>query len=217
MSYFPAFLNVEHCRLTVIGGGPIAERKVEDLLNAGARHVTVVSPELTPALAAHAAAGTIAVRQRRFEDGDCAGSTIVIAATSDPEVQQQIWNDAHSAGALVNTVDRPEMCDFIVPAVTRSGSITIAVSTGGKSPALASLLRDRIAEIIGPEYGALAELLGKHRPAVRRRIPDFQSRKDAIRAVARSEVLKDLQSGNTFAAERRIDRILRRFERKGEP
>jgi precorrin-2 dehydrogenase/sirohydrochlorin ferrochelatase len=157
--YFPAFLDLRGRRGLVVGGGSVGERRVRDLLACGAE-VTVVSPALTPALAGLAATAVIAHRDRRFRASDARGAALVVAATGDPRVHRAVVAAARRHRALVNVVDRAELCDFIFPSVLRRGELQIAVSTGGRSPALAREIRRRLEPVFGPEYAELVERAG---------------------------------------------------------
>jgi len=168
--YFPAFLDLRGRRCVVVGGGAIGERKVDSLLAAGAR-VTLVSPALTPRLAALAAAGLLAHRRRLFRRADVRGAALVIAATGVSAVDAAVAAEARRRRALVNVVDRPAECDFILPSVLRRGGLQIAVSTGGRSPALAREIRKRLERVIGPEYAALVERVGRARARARAQAP----------------------------------------------
>jgi siroheme synthase-like protein len=164
--YFAAFLDLRGRRCLVVGGGAIGERKVRDLLGAGA-DVTVVSPALTPDLTALERRGLIVHRPRRFRRADVRGAALVIAATGVPDVDAAVATEARRRRALVNVVDRPAECDFILPSVLRRGRLQIAVSTGGTSPALAREIRKRLEGLIGPEYAGLVERVGREREQAR--------------------------------------------------
>jgi precorrin-2 dehydrogenase/sirohydrochlorin ferrochelatase len=138
----------------VVGGGGIAHRKVLDLLAAQAR-VTVVAPLLCESIVALAAEERIRVYPRRYQSDDIRDSFVVIAATDDMEVNTAVSCDATARNVLVNVVDVPALCTFTVPAVVRRGDLTIAISTDGRCPAFASVLREEMEERYGPEYGAL--------------------------------------------------------------
>jgi precorrin-2 dehydrogenase/sirohydrochlorin ferrochelatase len=140
-AYYPIFLDLTQRRCLVVGGGPVAERKVHGLLEAGAQ-VWVVSPALTDALGAWAADGALTHLPRTFQDDDVEDCALVIAATDRGEVNGHVAGTARRHGVLVNVVDTPEACDFIAPAVVRRGALQIAISTGGKSPMLAKRLRE---------------------------------------------------------------------------
>ena len=166
--YFAAFLDLRGRRCLVVGGGIVAERKVTGLLDAGAR-VRVVSPTLTPALATLAATGLVEHRARPFRRHDVQGCALVVAATGEPTVDDAVAATARRVRALVNVVDRPAACDFILPSVLRRGDLQIAVSTGGKSPALAREIRRRLEAEIGEDYAALVERVGAARSQLRTR------------------------------------------------
>ena len=205
--FYPVYLNLKNKRVVVIGGGEVAERKVEPLLGAGAS-ITLISPEVTPRLALLARENQLQLRRRAYASGDCDGAALVLSATDDPETSRRIFQDATKAGALVNTADQPALCDFIMPAVVRRGDITIAVSTGGTSPGLAARLRGAISEIIGPEYARLAELLSKARPEIRRRVPDEKERKALHYRILDSDIMDCLKRNDTAGAERLLREII---------
>jgi siroheme synthase-like protein len=162
---YPVNLVVAGRPCLVVGGGRVAVTKVTGLLDAGAR-VTVVAPEVDPRLAEAADGGALAVERRPYRPGEAAGYRFVIAATGDPAVNQQVYDDGESAGVWVNSADDPERCTAILPARVRQGRLTVTVSTGGHSPAVASWLRERLAADLGPEYDELIELLAEARQEV---------------------------------------------------
>ena len=143
MDYYPAFLDLRGRNCLVVGGGIIAERKVESLVECGAR-VMVVTREATNELAGLAQSSIIELRLRDYASDDLAGMFLVVAATDDPAVQARIGTEAKERGLLVNVVDDPANCTFIVPAVSRRGELAIAISTGGRSPALAARIREKL-------------------------------------------------------------------------
>ncbi|MBI4644628.1 MAG: bifunctional precorrin-2 dehydrogenase/sirohydrochlorin ferrochelatase [Deltaproteobacteria bacterium] len=174
MKTYPVFTLITAKPCLVVGGGGVGERKVLDLLEAGAR-VTVVSPALTPTLAALAAKGEIRHLQGDFQEEQVAGMALVIGATDDPEVNARVSAAAQTRGIWVNIVDQPDLCTFIVPAQVRRGELTLAISTGGASPALARKLREELESHFGPEYGPYLALLQAVRTrllAARRGNPD---------------------------------------------
>lgn len=155
---YPVGLVVAGKRCVVIGGGAVAARKVAGLVEAGAL-VTVVAPAIDDRIRELGAE----VVERPYRAGDLDGAWLAIAATDDPGVNQQVHADGLAARVWVNAADEPAACSFTLPAVLRRGPVSVAVSTGGHSPALAGWLRDRIAEQLGPEFGRLAELLSEAR------------------------------------------------------
>lgn len=165
MKYYPVCLQVEGRSCLVVGGGKVAERKAKGLIDSGAR-VTVISPDLTPVLSQLAEEGHFTWRAQGYQAGDAEGFFLVMAATDDSLVQDQIRDDGIRFNLLINVADVPEKCNFILPAVVRRGAISVAISTGGKSPALAKKLRKELEAILGPEYELVAEMMGLLRPHV---------------------------------------------------
>lgn len=160
---YPVSLVLAGRRCLVVGGGQVAARKVAGLAGAGA-HVTVVAPEVAAAIDGLGArplpgGGTLAVERRPYRGGEAASYDVVLTATGRSEVDRQVAADAGAAGRFVNSADDPEACSFLLPAVHRQEPVTVAVSTGGASPALAAWLRRRIAPVVGPEVAVLARLL----------------------------------------------------------
>ena len=205
--FYPVYLNIRNKRVVVIGGGEVAERKVESLLGTGAS-ITLISPEITPQLDLLAKENRIEVHRRAYAPGDCHGAALVFSATDDAGVSAAVFEEATKAGALVNTADQPALCDFIMPAVVRRGDIAIAISTGGTSPGLAAQLRREIAKIIGPEYAKLGELLSQARLEIRRRIPDARQRKAMHYRILTSDIIERLKRNDSAGAERRLKEIM---------
>ncbi len=159
---YPVSLVVRGRSCLVVGGGRVAAGKVHQLVACGA-NVHVIAPDVDAAIAAEP---NVAVDRRAYERGDVAGHRLVFTATSDPAVNRAVHDDAEAAGIWVNSADDPANCTFTLPAVARRGPLTVAVSTGGHSPALATWLRRRLEAELGPEYEVLADLLAAARAAV---------------------------------------------------
>jgi precorrin-2 dehydrogenase/sirohydrochlorin ferrochelatase len=171
---YPLFAVIEEKPCLVVGGGAVGERKVADLMAAGAR-VTVVSRTLTPELAALADRGEITYLPEDFRESQVEGMALVMAATDDPQVNARVSAAAQARAIWVNVADDPEYCTFIVPAMVRRGDLTLAISTGGASPALARQVREELQQHFGPEYGPYLDLLRRVRTRVladRRAHPD---------------------------------------------
>jgi precorrin-2 dehydrogenase/sirohydrochlorin ferrochelatase len=171
---YPIFAVIENKPCLVVGGGAVGERKVHDLMAAGAR-VTVVSRTLTPELTALASRGEIRYLPEDFAEAQVDGMALVMAATDEPEVNAKVSAAAQARGIWVNVADDPEYCTFIVPALVRRGDLTLAISTGGASPALARQLREELQQHFGPEYGPYLDLLRRVRTRLlteRRAHPD---------------------------------------------
>ena len=165
MKYYPIYLDISNKRCTVVGGGDVAERKVERLLHCGAR-VTVVGKSLSPALEVLKAGRRIEHIAADYRRKHVEGSFLVIGATDSPEVNERVCQDARKEGILVNIVDDSDRCDFILPSLMERGDLSIAVSTGGRSPALARKMRTELEQIYGPEYGVLLRIMGVLRERV---------------------------------------------------
>ena len=160
--FYPLFLDLRGRQCLVVGGGQVALRKVKALLECGAS-VKVVSPELCHEMSDLARCSEMEVVLRGYETADLRGVLVVIAATNDAEVNKKVAAEGRDRGILVNIVDDLEKSVFIAPAYVRRGDVTIAVSTGGRSPALARRIRTKLESEYGPEYGLLTELLGRIR------------------------------------------------------
>jgi len=153
MSYYPIFLDIKNRRCVVIGGGIVALRKIAMLLDHEAQ-VTVISPQLCPELET-LAENTITAVWREYETGDLKGAFVVVAATDDQTINEQVATDASEKGILINMVDVPALSNFIVPSYLKRGDLTIAVSTNGKSPALSRKIRTKLEEAFEQEYAQL--------------------------------------------------------------
>ena len=203
---YPVNLIVDGRRCLVVGGGPVALHKVRGLVEAGAR-VTVVGPELDPEiveLARDAASGDAAVvaEVRPYRPGEAAGYRLVVAATGDPAVNQQVYDDAEAAGVWINSADDPERCTVTLPARLRQGRLTVTVSTAGHSPAVAAWLRDRLAGELGPEYDQLIGLLADERTHLR---SEGRSTEDVDwRSALDSGILELVRAGRLEAARERL-------------
>ena len=162
MSLFPMFVKLEGRSCLVVGAGAIGEGKIRSLLEAGAI-VWVVSPRATPRVHEWAATGAIKWLRRKFKQDDLAGKFLVIAATSSAKVNACVFEEARKRKVLCNSVDDPPHCDFFYAAVVRRGDLQIAISTNGKSPALAQRLRKRFERQFGPEYADKINQLGSAR------------------------------------------------------
>ena len=186
---YPVVLDLTGRPCLVVGGGAVAERKVEGLLVAGAR-VTVVSPWLSDGLRASSSEGRVHWTPRRYRPGDVAGFRLVIVATSDPALTLDVAREARDRGAWVNCADDPARCDFTLPSVLRRGSLTVSVSTGGASPALARLVREELEGLLPPDYADLAEIVAEVRRSLRSRAaaPAWEAWRDALRPDVRELV-----------------------------
>lgn len=191
----------------VIGGGKIAEGKVEGLLAAQAQ-VTVISPDLTPRLHDLVEEQQITYLAHTYQPGDLTGAFMVICATDQTEINHQVWQEGTANRQLVNVVDDTPRCNFIAPSILRKGDLTIAISTSGKAPALAVRLKERLQRELGPEYERFIELAGELREPLARQVPDFETRKALWYEIVDSEILDVLARGDEAAAREVISRIV---------
>lgn len=172
---YPVNLVVSGRRCVVVGGGRIAARKVDGLLAAGA-DVRVVAPRLGDQVQAWRDEGRITAAERAFEPADLDGAWLATAATDDPAVNHAVFEAGEARGVWVNAADDPDNCSFTLMSVIRRGDLVVTVGTGGRSPALATWLKERITAELGPEYETLVELLSDARDGMR---ADGRSTEDA--------------------------------------
>lgn len=205
--YYPVFLQLKDQPCVVIGGGKIAEGKVDSLLEARAQ-VTIISPDLTEGLSEHVRAGRVAFIPRTYQPGDLRGAFIVICATDQPEINRQVWDEANANRQLVNVVDDTPHCNFIAPSIARQGDLTIAISTAGKAPALAVRLREKFQQQVGPHHARFLTLAGKLRQPLAERIPDFETRKALWYQIVDSDVLSHLEQRREDSALQKISEIV---------
>jgi precorrin-2 dehydrogenase len=162
MSYFPIVLEMTGRRCLVIGGGTVAERKVASLLEAGAE-VTVISPEVTDAISLWSKTKSIQLKARPYQNGDLAGYELVFVATDDTKVNDRVYQEGKSRSVWVNAADDPARCDFILPSVLRRGDLTVAVSTGGASPAATRAIREELDGYFTEDFAQLVQVAAEVR------------------------------------------------------
>lgn len=211
MRYYPIYLDLKDRAVLVVGGGEIAEGKTRQLLDAGAR-VRVVSPSLMPPLAGLAARGLIEHRPRRFVKDDLKDVYLVVCATDEQTVNEELARWAGELGLLYNVVDRPSLCNFITPALVTRGELQISVSTGGGSPSLAQRVKREVAALIGEEYGELLKIAAEMRVEAKRRIPDFEKRRQVLHEFVESEALELIRQGRCEAARELAQSLLGQYE-----
>ena len=194
-SLYPLFFKLEGKPVLVVGGGKIAEQKVNGLLGAKAS-VTVVAPRLTGELERFALESTIALHRRTFQKTDVDGFALVFGATDNASVNQEIYDDANARGIPVNIVDVPHLCSFYLASVFQNGDLKIAVSTNGKSPTLGKIVRDRIAAEFSKGYPELLDTLGDLRPSVHSIYTEPDTRKSVFESIVNDELKRrNLPSG----------------------
>ena len=203
--YYPAFIDIENQPCLVVGGGSVAEEKIEALLECKGK-VSIISPELTNQLSKKVENGDILWESRKYITGAVQGYRIVISATDSQKVNEQVYRDAEIRGIMVNVVDIPPLCRFIVPSIVRQRDLCIAISTGGKSPALAKKIRVELETKFGDEYADLVDLLGEYRPLMQRKYPDdINIRARLWTSLVDSDILDLIRAGHLDKARDRVE------------
>jgi precorrin-2 dehydrogenase/sirohydrochlorin ferrochelatase len=204
VAYYPVFLNLKGKKAVVVGGGKVAERKVLSLLKSGAE-VTVISPFLTVRLAREKSRESIRHLARRYRNNDLKGAFIVVAATDSPETNRTIASDAP---ALVNVVDVPSECNFIAPSIVKRGPLTIAISTGGISPAMSKALRKELEGLYGSRFSDYLGFVKRIRTKAMAEIDDRKKRETLLKGLASEEILEMLRiKGLTAVKDAVADRL----------
>lgn len=201
--YYPIYIDIEDRQVLIVGGGTVCTRKAETMMRYGAR-VTVVSPEITEEIAGWERDGALTVRRKMYEEADLDGASMVIASTDDESVNVRVARDCRQRRLPVNVVDVTYLCEFIVPAIIEKGSIQIAVSTGGKSPAVARTLKEDLQRMVGPEYAELNDLLGTLRKSAKVVLPTDVDRKQFFDGIIAAGVLEMLREGRRRDAYRAV-------------
>lgn len=202
--YYPVFLNIQDKKCVVVGGGNVAWRKACSLKEAGAK-VVVVSPDFCPELEKDA--GIERIRQK-YATGYLKGAALVVASTNDGEVNKKVYSDAIESGILVNVVDKPEFCSFIVPASVMRGDLCISISTGGASPALSRNIRECLERQFGEEYNEFTKLLSEMRRKTLSEIKDESVRRDILQRIAGLDMLEVVKEKGISEAKKKILSII---------
>ena len=211
--YYPIFIDIEDRSVLIVGGGEVCTRKAETMLKYGAR-VTVVSPQFTDELQQWADAGQLRLRRKLYEESDLEGAHIVIASTDDQSANERVAADCRAHRIPVNVVDVTPLCEFIVPAIVDKGSVHVAISTGGKSPALARTLKEDLQRMIGPEYAEVNDILGALREGAKSVLETDVDRKHFFDRILARGILDMLREGLRADAYRAI---AEECERMGVP
>ncbi|OGH98848.1 MAG: hypothetical protein A2287_03250 [Candidatus Melainabacteria bacterium RIFOXYA12_FULL_32_12] len=207
--YYPIMLNITDKNCIVIGGGNIACRKVKSLLEYSAR-VTVISSNLCNEL--ENLKYKIKWISRNYEIGDLTNAYLVFAATDNQEVNKQISEEANKKGIPVNIADIPELCDFIVPSKVEQGDLTIAISTNGKSPALAKKVRIELEEKYGSHYAEFLNIMSEVRQQSMQEIPDGEKREALYNELVYSDILNNLRKGEVDLARKEVYNIFEKYK-----
>ena len=195
--FYIACLKLTGRRCLVVGGGDVGLEKVEGLLACDA-DVVLVAPEVHPELERLASEGSITWTRREYAPSDLEGVLIAIAATDDTEVNIAVYNDAEQRAMLINVVDVPPLCNFILPAIVRTGPLAVAISTAGASPALAKRMKREISELFGEQYAELAIMLNDVRGWAKGTLPTYQDRKEFFEQIVNGDPdpIELLRAGN---------------------
>ncbi len=208
---YPLFLNLSGKSCLLLGGGKVAERKLKALLSCGAR-VTLVSPELSPAVREMVEQNGIDYREDLYQPHYLEQRFLVFCATDDPQVNRQAAFDCQSRGILVNCASEPDLCSFFVPAVHREGSLSLAVSTGGSSPALAARIRDQLAVILAKDYPAYLTFLNDSRENILRRIRSNERRRALLEELASDSFYQFFKTAVSDQAASRAEEMIAALE-----
>jgi len=203
--YYPVFLNLQNKKAVVIGGGKVAERKILSLLKAKA-DITVISPDITAKIEKEKQKGTIKHINRRYRNGDITSAFLVIAATDSPRLNKLISDEAP---CLVNAVDMPSLCNFIVPSVVQRGFLTIAISTSGVSPALSRSIRKEIEDIYGPEFSEYLKALQCIRAEAMNVISNQKQRGAFLKSVASDGMIRVLRKKGAKETRKKAEALLK--------
>ncbi|MBU1040672.1 MAG: bifunctional precorrin-2 dehydrogenase/sirohydrochlorin ferrochelatase [Proteobacteria bacterium] len=201
MRYYPMFVSLADRACLVVGAGQVGLRKIETLADCNAASILVVDQNPPDeALGQLLTRPGIGFAQRDFQESDLDGVFLAIASTSSPMVNQRISDLCRERGVLCNIVDQPEACSFIVPATVRRGDLTLAISTGGQSPALAKRIRKDLQEAFGQEYALFLDLMGRLRPLILSLGLDTRVNTEIFRALVGSRLLEALRLGDAELA-----------------
>jgi precorrin-2 dehydrogenase/sirohydrochlorin ferrochelatase len=204
MRYYPIHLDIRDRHCLVVGGGSVGTRKTETLLDCGAK-VTVISPQASVKLQELAQADSISLKNRAYRTTDLESIFLVIGATDDETLNQQISRDADSRNILCNIADRPQVCNFILPSIVHRGDLVITISTSGKSPALAKHLRKNLEDQFGEEYDQFLQLMGSIRKKLLRQSHEPEAHKQLFNQLINDGLLDLIRGGK----KKEINRLLR--------
>jgi precorrin-2 dehydrogenase / sirohydrochlorin ferrochelatase len=207
MRYYPINLDIRGRRCLVVGGGRVGARKVDTLLQCGGV-VTLVSPQVTSGLAELAAENGICLKPRAYRSEDVQDMFLVIGATDDEALNRRIHADAERHNLLCNIADRPQICNFTLPAVVRRGDFMIAISTAGKSPAFAKHIRKRLESQFGPEYGVLLDLMGAIRARLLAEAHEPETHKPLFEQLIAEDLITLVKNKDAVRIDRLLDRVL---------
>ncbi|MBI1870374.1 MAG: bifunctional precorrin-2 dehydrogenase/sirohydrochlorin ferrochelatase [Chlamydiae bacterium] len=209
--YYPVFLNLKGKTSAIFGGGPIALRKAESLIDCGSK-VCVYAPEVIPEIENLAKKEKIIWEKKVYEPDDLVGVHLVIASTNDRLINAAIFREAEERGLFVNVVDDPELCNFIAPSILRRGKLVIAVSTEGASPAMAKKIRQDLELEFGPEYALFLKAMESSRKDIQERLPKEEQRREFFTQLVHSNILEQIRLGlNANEIQKVINQKIEKF------
>jgi len=211
LNYYPVFLNLKAKKTVVVGGGKVAERKVLSLIKTGA-DVTVISLDITRRLLREKTAKRIGHIQRAYKKGDLKGAFLVVAATNSPDINRKI---SAEAPALVNVVDVPLLCNCITPSIVKKGDLTIAISTGGTSPAFSKAIRKELEKQYGNEFSSYLRFIKKVRAEAMASIKEKNAREKFLKGLASEKILDSLRKKGLAEVRKSILQKLMRLKASG--
>ncbi len=203
MELYPVFLNLENKKCLVVGGGSVVARKISALLQCGCE-IMVVSPSLTPSLQKMVDHGAISYRKGVYRQKDLDGVYLVISATDDEQLNSQVAGDCNRRNIMVNVVDDPNHCSFFVPSVIQRGALKIAISTGGKSPKLAKIIREDLETEFGLQFEEFVEFIGNMRERIIAEVDDPRSRNQILKGLVDRHTLDLIKQGDLQQAKERV-------------
>ncbi len=206
--YYPLFLSIAGRTAVVVGGGAVAARRVRLLIECGAE-ARVISPSFSAEFDPLKGCPGLTFIRRPYRADDLQDAILALASTDDAAVNQSVAQDARLRGVLVNVADEPTLCDFVVPSLVRRGDLTVAISTGGASPALAKRLREDLEQTIGPEYEEFLKLLKETRRRVQEEERDPERRRAIFERLVASDLLERLRRGDRAGAAAKLEALLR--------
>lgn len=202
-SYYPVYLDLKGKKCIIIGGGRVAERKCRSLIKHGA-DVTVISPDITKRLADYKRKGKIRHLTRLYRKGDIESAFLAIAATDSQEINERVYTEATDKNILLNVVDNPDFCNFIVPSVFERGNLKIAISTGGASPAVAKRIRKEIEALYNREFSKYLNFLKRIRGLIKDSVKKREERENIFDYLSSPEILRILRKKGFRAVKERI-------------
>ncbi|MBW2574124.1 MAG: bifunctional precorrin-2 dehydrogenase/sirohydrochlorin ferrochelatase [Deltaproteobacteria bacterium] len=207
MKYYPVNLDIRNRKCLVVGGGTVGTRKVMTLLNCGAK-VTVVSSDVAEKLQELSDGDIIKLEKRPFQISDLDEMFLVMGATDNQEINREIHSEAERLGVLCNIADRPEVCNFILPAIVNRGDLIIAISTSGKSPAFAKKIRKDLEKVFGTEYAEFLKLMGEIRNKLLSEDHEPEAHKHLFEKLIKRDLIKMIKDRNIAAVNSLLFEIL---------